>query len=123
MHFALWAVQVILGIKLISVSYTHGLRPSQPGMQESMQRMGRLARPLHTGVAILAFAGALGLILPSASTSTLWLIPVTAVCLSVLLLSSMFFHLKSREKPNVFVSLILFAFAVFVAYGRWGFLF
>jgi hypothetical protein len=34
-------------------------------------------------------------------------------------LFSIFFHVKSREKPKIFVSVILFAFAVFVAYERW----
>jgi hypothetical protein len=39
--------------------------------------------------------------------------------MSVILLFSIFFHVRSREKPKIFVSVILFAFAVFVAYGRW----
>jgi hypothetical protein len=30
----------------------------------------------------------------------------------------MIFHLRSREKPMIFVSLVLFAFAAFIAYGR-----
>jgi hypothetical protein len=44
---------------------------------------------------------------------------VTASILSIMLLFSIFFHIKSREKPKIFVSVILFVFAVFVAYGRW----
>jgi hypothetical protein len=39
--------------------------------------------------------------------------------MSIMLLASIFFHVKFREKPQVFVSVILFAFAAFVAYGRW----
>ena len=41
--------------------------------------------------------------------------------MSIMLLFSIFFHVKSREKPKIFVSVILFVFAVFVAYGRWLF--
>jgi hypothetical protein len=35
---------------------------------------------------------------------------------------SLFFHIKGREKPNTFAGIILLAFALFVAYGRRGFL-
>lgn len=121
MHTALWVVQVILGIKLLSVSYSHGLRQSQPTMQDAMQKMGRLARSLHYVIAICTFAGAIGLILPGVLGSSTWLIPVTAIFVAAILLSSIFFHFRSREKPNIFVSVILFAFAVLIAYGRWGF--
>jgi hypothetical protein len=73
-------------------------------------------------IAICTFAGAIGLILPGILGSPARIISVTAILLSIVLLSSVFFHVQSREKPNIFVSAILFAFAVFVAYGRWGFM-
>lgn len=121
MHTALWVLQIILGIKLLSVSYSHGLRRSQPTMQDAIQKMGRLAGPLHYGIAFATFIGALGLILPGVLGSSTRFISATAIFLSSMLLSSIFFHVRSREKPNVFASVILFAFAVFIAYGRWGF--
>lgn len=119
MNIALWVVQVILGIKLITVSYTHGLRQSQPTMQEAIQKMGRLSRPLLYLVAACTFLGAVGLILPGVLRSSMWITPLVAAILSIMLLVSLFFHIRVREKPKVFVSLILFAFAAFVAYGRW----
>jgi hypothetical protein len=121
LHTALWIVQVILGIKLLSVSYTHGLRQSQPTMQDAIRTLGNWSRPFHHAIAFLAFLGALGLTLPGILESSTWIISITAAFLSILLLCSVFFHVRSREKPNIFVSLILFAFAVFIAYGRWGF--
>ena len=119
MHIVLWIIQIILGIKLASVSYTHGIRQSQLTMQDAIQKMGTLARPLHFMIALLAFVGAAGLTLPGVLDLQAQLISATAIIMSVMLLSSIFFHIRSREKPNTFVSLILFAFAVFVAYGRW----
>jgi cytochrome bd-type quinol oxidase subunit 2 len=118
MNTALWIVQIILGIKLITVSYTHGLRQSQPTMQEAIQKMGKFSRSLLSGIAVCAFIGTMGLILPGVISSSTWLIPLTAVILSIILLFSIFFHVKSREKPWVFVSVVLFVFAVFIAYGR-----
>jgi len=123
MNIALWIVQIILSIKLITVSYTHGLRQSKPttqeAMQEAIQKMGLFSQPLLYLIAVCTFIGTIGLILPGALGSATWITPVTAVILSIMLLFSIFFHIKSREKPKIFVSLVLFAFTVFVAYGRW----
>jgi hypothetical protein len=116
---ALWIIQIILGIKLITVSWTHGLRQSQSTMQEAIQKMGRFSKPLLYIVVICTFIGTVGLILPGVLGSSTWITPVTALILSIMLLISILFHIKSREKPKIFVSIVLFVFAIFVAYGRW----
>lgn len=116
---ALWVIQIILGIKMLNVSYSHGLRQSQPTIQEAMQKMGRFSQPFLYLISVFTLMGTMGLILPGVLGSSTWIIPVTAALLSVILLFSIYFHIKFREKPKVFVSVILFAFAVFVAYGRW----
>jgi hypothetical protein len=118
-NIALWVIQAILAIKMLNVSYSHGLRQSQPAMQEAIQKMGQFSKPLHDATSVCTFIGSIGLILPGILASSIWIIPVTAVLISVMLLVSIFFHVKSREKPKIFVSAILFAFAAFVAYGRW----
>ena len=119
MNLALWIVQVILAIKIITTSYTHGLRQSMPSMQDAIHKLGRAARPILYLVAICTFIGALGLILPGLLGWAGWITPVTATILAGMLLISIIFHIKSREKPKIFVSLVLFVFAVFVAVGRW----
>ena len=87
-------------------------------MQEAIQKMGKVSKPLLYGIAVCAFIGTLGLILPGFLRVLPWITPLTAVILSFMLLFSLFFQLRSREKPKIFVSLVLFAFAVFVAWGR-----
>jgi len=119
MNSILWAIQIILGIKMITVSYTHGLRQSQPTMQEAVQKAGRFSKPLLYIISICTFIGTLGLILPGVFRLPAWITPVTGVGLSVMLLFSIFFHIRFRETPKIFVSIVLLAFAVFVAYGRW----
>jgi VIT1/CCC1 family predicted Fe2+/Mn2+ transporter len=119
MDTALWIIQIILGIKLITVSYTHGFRQSRSTMQEAIQKMGRLSQPILYIIAVCTFIGTLGLILPGVLGSSNWMTSVTAVILSIMLLFSIFLHIKYREKPNIFVSVILSALAAFVAYGRW----
>lgn len=119
MNTILWIVQIILSIKMISVSYSHGFRQSQLTMQEAMQKMGKVSQPLHALISICTFIASIGLILPGVLSLSSWIIPIMSVILSAMLLASIFLHVKSRAKPQIFVSIILFAFAVFVAYGRW----
>jgi len=119
MNIVLWFIQIILGIKLITVSYTHGIRQNQPTMQVAIQKMGKLSQPLLQIIAICTFIGSIGLMLPGILGLSTRITSVTAAILSILLLISIFFHIKCREKPNIFVSVILFAFAAFIAYGRW----
>lgn len=120
MNIALWIIQIILGIKLITVSFTHGLGQSKPTMQEAIEKMGRLARPLLVISSVCTFIGTLGLILPGIIGLSSWITPVTAGFLASMLLCSLFFHVRAREKPKIFVSIVLCVFAVFVAYGRWA---
>ena len=119
MDMALWVIQIILSIKLVTVSYTHGLRQSQPTMQEAIQKMGKFSPILLTVISVCTFIGAAILVLAGVWGLSNWVISITAIIMSIMLLFSIFFHVKSREKPKIFVSVILFAFAVFVAYERW----
>jgi hypothetical protein len=119
MNIALWVIQIILGIKLITVSYTHGLRQSQPTLQTAIQKLGKFSQPLLHIIAVCTFILTIGLILPGLLGKAAWMTPAAAVASAVMLLGSVFFHIKSREKPKIFVSVVLFFFAAFIAYGRW----
>jgi hypothetical protein len=88
-------------------------------MQRGMQRMGAVARPLLTLIALCAFLGSVGLILPAATGTLTWLTPLAAALLALMMLLAVGFHVACRETPNVVVGLILFALAAFVFYGRW----
>ena len=119
MNAVLWIIQIILAIKLLTVSYTHGLRQSQATMQDAIRKMGQFSPALLYGIAACTFIGALGLLLPGVLETAAWITPMTAALTAIMLLFSILFHIRCREKPNIFVSVVLFAFAAFVAYGRW----
>jgi hypothetical protein len=59
------------------------------------------------------------LILPFALGFLPWLTPLSAAILAGMLLLSIPLHIKSRDKPMIFVSVILFAFSAIVVFGRW----
>lgn len=120
MHIVLWVLQIGLAVKFVSVAYTHGVRRDHPDMQRGQQRFGTAARPLLIVIALCTFLGALGLVLPAAIATLAWLAPPAAALLALLLLPAAGLHIACREKPKVVGSVVLFALAAFVAYGRWG---
>ena len=119
MNTFLWALQIILAVKLLTVTLNHGLQQGKQTVQEASQKMGPSARTLLYLAAAGTLGGSLGLILPGLLDTVTWLTPLTAALMAAMLLVSIFFHVRSREQPKIFVSVILFAFAAFVAYGRW----
>jgi hypothetical protein len=44
MNVVLWALQIVLAVKFVSVAYTHGLRPDQTKMRRGTQRLGAATR-------------------------------------------------------------------------------
>lgn len=119
MNSVLWALQLVLALKFVSVAYTHGFRADQTKMQRGIQRLGAVARPLLIFITLCAFLGAVGLILPATTGILTWLTPLAAALLALMMLLALGFHVACRETPNIVVGLILFALAAFVAYGRW----
>lgn len=120
MNTFLWVLQVILCLKFVSAAYSHGVRRDKDEMQRAMRRMGAPAASLLTLAGLGTFLGGLSLVLPALSGSLPWLVPWAAALLAGMTLVSIGFHLRARESPKVWVSLILFALAAFVAYGRWA---
>jgi len=119
MNIVLWALQIVLALKFVSVAYTHGFRADQTKMQRGNQRLGAVARPLLILIALCSFLGGAGLILPGALGILTWLTPLAAALLALMMLGAIKFHVTCCEKPKIAVDLVLFALAVFVAYGRW----
>jgi hypothetical protein len=119
MNMLLWVLQGVLGLKFISIAYTHGLGTKRPTMQPGMQRLGAAARPVLAALALGSLLGAAGLILPVVTAMPTWLTPAAAGLLALMLLPAAALHLKCRDKPNLLPGLVLFAMAAFVCYGRW----
>ncbi len=115
MNILLWALQIILAIKLLTVTFNHGLRPNPDKMKRGRDWLGGAARPLLGAVALCTLLVALALVLPFAKG----FLPITASFAGVMMLIATGFHLRCRKKPKVWVSLILFGLALFLAYGRW----
>jgi hypothetical protein len=120
MNTVLWILQGILCVKLLSAAYTHAIRPDAAAFAKGMERLGGAAQPLLILVALGTLGTAIALVLRTVVQVPTWLTPAAAALMAVMMLAATGFHLACREMPNVWVSLVLFALAAFVAYGRWA---
>lgn len=114
MNILLWGLQIILAIKLLTVMLNHGLRPDPVKMQRGREWLGAVTRPLLAVIAVVALLVAAMLVLPATQS----LLPFVASFAGLMMLIATGFHLRCREEPKVWVSLILFALAAFLVYGR-----
>jgi hypothetical protein len=119
MNIFLWIIQVILAIKLLTVTLNHGFGHGKPEMSAAILKLGQPARLFLVLAALGTLLGALGLILPGLFKLDTHLTSIVAGAVALMLLVSIFFHLRSRETPKIFVSLVLAAFAIIIATGRW----
>ncbi len=117
MKILFWALQVILGVKLISTAVSHTLQHHLDTMQEAIQNFEPAVPSLYTAAGGMLLAG-LALLLPAVANFPTRFVPYAAGAAAVMFLASMGFHLAARDDPKLFVSGILFAMSVFLMYGR-----
>ncbi len=113
MNIVMWVIQAIIAIKLVTVVITHGFQQSKSTMREAIEKSGGNPKPLLYVIGGLSLLAAIGILLPV----QFGVFPL--IYTGVILLASIPFHLRCREKPKVFVSLILFMLVCAVYCGRW----
>jgi len=113
----LWILQVLLALAFVGAGLTHATRRDKASGR--MAWMLAVPKPLMTTIGLLELAGAAGLVLPPATGIALWLTPLAAVLLALLMVIAAVFHLRrDGEGANAAPNVILGALAAFVAYGR-----
>lgn len=91
-----------------------GLPADQPEGRGSSPSSRAAQRPVH-----LELAGAAGLVLPPVTGIALWLTPLAAALLALVMVFAAVFHLRrAGEGMNAVMNVVLGALAGFVAYGR-----
>jgi uncharacterized membrane protein YphA (DoxX/SURF4 family) len=116
MNIALWVVQVLLaglfGMAGVLKTFQYErAKASLPWVQD-------VSHGLTTFIGVSELLGAIGLVLPMLTGILPWLTPLAAVGLAVIMLLAIVFHLKRGEMQPVVFTIVLFALAAFVAYGR-----
>jgi putative oxidoreductase len=117
MDTALWILQVLLALAFVGAGLNHATRRDRASGR--MAWMLAVPKPLMTTIGILELAGAAGLVLPPVTGVALWLTPLAAALLALLMVFAAVFHLRrDGEGMNAGMNLVLAALVAFVAYGR-----
>ena len=117
MDTALWILQILLALAFVAAGLNHATQRDKASGR--MSWMLAVPKPLLTTIGILEVAGAAGLVLPPATGIALWLTPLAAALLALLMVFAAVFHLR-REGEGMLIApnLVLGVLAAFVAYGR-----
>jgi hypothetical protein len=69
-------------------------------------------------IGILEILGAVGLIVPAVTGILVWLTPLAAALIALLMLFATAFHLRRGELMSIRGTIVLVAIGAFIAYGR-----
>jgi len=118
MNLLLWILQSILCIKFLATACSHGIGQGQELMKQAIDKMGGRSKTVHFLAASLCVIGALGILLPDVMGRYQVLVPISAMSLGALMLLSIIFHVRYREKPVIIADIILFVLSMITGVGR-----
>ena len=117
MHIALWVVQILLAVLLLMTGAMKAFMPLDE-VAKTMRWVPDVPAGLVRFIGLAELAGAVGLILPSATKIRPKLTPLAAAGLGVVVLLGAILHFTRGEGALTPLNFILAAMAAFVAWGR-----
>jgi uncharacterized membrane protein YphA (DoxX/SURF4 family) len=117
MHYGLWLAQVLLAV-VFSVTGFMSLTISAADLTQKLPVGLVLPLTLIRFIGVAEVAGAIGLILPSATRILPVLTPVAAGALALVMALAAILHASRSEIAPLFTVLGLGAIALFIAWGR-----
>ena len=119
MNAILWILQVLLGVFFVFHA-TLMLRPSASRLQSGMKYVLEMPAGLRLFAGVAEGLAGLALIFPALFRVLVWLTPLAAAGLVVLMIGAIVFHLIRREYPNIGLNAVLGVLAAVVTWGRFG---
>ncbi len=119
MNIALWVLQVLLGIFFVFHA-TVLLRPSPERLRGGMRYVLEMSARLRIFAGVAEGLAGVGLVVPALVHVLVWLTPLAAAGLVLLMLGAIVFHLRRREYPNIGLNAVLGLLSAIVAWGRFG---
>jgi len=113
----LWTLQVVLALVFAGAGTVKLVQPRE----KLVRTMAWTAATPQRAVRLIGTTevlGALGLILPALTGILPWLTPLAAVGLALTMIGAALTNLRIDKPTHIPTNMVLFAFAVFVAYGR-----
>jgi len=119
MNVTLWIVQAVLAVAFGLAGVLKATQPreklvkSLPWVQDVSDGTLRL-------IGVAEFAAALGLILPAVTGIAVWLTPLAACGIVLIMVLAAGLHARRKEPGAIATNVVLLVLAVFVAWGRFG---
>lgn len=120
MNTILWVVAGLLATVFAMAGLMKTVQPREKLIESGLAWVDDFSPQSVKLIGGAELLGALGLVLPPAFDVAPGLAPVAAVGLAVMMVGAAVTHLRRNEVQMIVVNGILFALAVFVAWGRLG---
>jgi uncharacterized membrane protein len=119
MNVALWIVQ---GVLAAAFGLAGVLKMTQPRkkLAKSLPWVEDVSDGTLRVIGVTEFAAALGLILPAATGIAVWLTPLAACGIALIMVLAIGLHARRKEPGAIATNVVLLALAVLVAWGRFG---
>lgn len=120
MNIALWVVAGLLAAAFLAAGLMKITTPKAK-LVERLPWAADYSDGAVKGIGIVEVLGAIGLILPGITGIAPILVPIAAVGLAIVMVLAAVMHLRRGDGfATVVPNIVLFALAVFVAWGRFG---
>lgn len=120
MNIALWVVAGLLAVAFLAAGLMKVTTPKAK-LVERLPWAADYSDGQVKGIGIVEVLGALGLILPGITGIAPILVPLAAAGLAIVMVLAAIMHLRRGDGfAAVVPNIVLFALAVFVAWGRFG---
>ena len=117
LDIALWIAQFLLAAIFLLAGTVHAFRYETA--RERLPWVKDLPRGIVVLDGVMEIVGGLGVVLPQLTGILPWLTPLAAIGLAAIMIIAMSLHARRKEYSAIGLPGLLFALAVFVAYGRW----
>ncbi|MBL7979154.1 MAG: DoxX family protein [Bacteroidetes Order II. Incertae sedis bacterium] len=116
LHTTLWVVQGLLAAAFGMAGFMKMTAPIAQLAANGMTFVNQFSIEMVRFIGVAEVLGAIGLILPAALRIKPVLTPLAAVGVAIIMVLAAIQHITSNEP--IFANIVLFALAVFVAWGR-----
>ncbi|SHN15084.1 DoxX family protein [Cryptosporangium aurantiacum] len=119
MNVVLWVVQILLALVFGAAGVLKSTQPKEK-LAPNLPWVEDFSLPVVRFIGVVELLAALGLILPAATGFATVLTPLAATGLAITMVLAAVTHARRKEPSGIVFNAVLFALAVFVAWGRFG---
>lgn len=117
MNTALWIAQGVLGAMFTLAGFMKATQPKVK-LAKNMPWVNDYSAAQVKLVGIAELLGGIGLIVPWYFGIVPILTPIAAAALALVMVLAALYHFNHKEYPGIGINFVLFAAAVFIAWGR-----